>query len=129
MKAPLRNWLTIGSTAVLIGAILILVSGYSGIRRLENGAEWADHAFRVIQGFQKIQLDLKQVEVDYTRYLLTRDAQILGPLDREMGQVDQDSLKLRGTPQEEPLAAARLGQPQGLVGGRILAVGEGLRWA
>ncbi|HTC20638.1 MAG TPA: PAS domain S-box protein, partial [bacterium] len=123
-----RNWVKWGLGFSLAGTALLSFIGFFGIRELEKGAHWADHSYQVIQVLQKIQLDLKQSEADYAKFLLTRDDKYLKPLQRGMDEAGEESEGLIQAAQDDPLPSGSLVLLRDLVQRKTGLLQRGIQW-
>lgn len=77
MTLTIRRKIILGFSGSLLALFLISCLSYISITRLEDSTRWVRHSMTVIDGTQRIVLDLRKALVQYRAYLLLRDPEDL----------------------------------------------------
>ena len=116
MRIPFFRSAALGMGSALLGLALIGVLAFFSIQELQTGGLWMEHAYRVLRGLQRVELDLKEAETKAEGYLLTQKADLLKPSWRSLAECDRDLAAVRQEASEDALPPGSLDRLKELVG-------------
>ena len=129
MRIPLMRSVALGVGSALLGLALIGFLAFFSIRELQTGGLWMEHAYRVLRGLQRVQLDLKEAEAKAVGYLLTRKGDLLKPCWRSLAESDRDLASVREEASQDALPPGSMDRFRDLVKQKNQAIRHALELA
>lgn len=126
MNLTIRRKIVLGFGGALAALFLVSFLSYYSITQLQDATRWVQHSMGVIEGTQKIVLDLRKALVQYRAYLLTQDAQYLKPYQAGVWITLADLNDVKHLIGDNPEQGQNLSQVEVLVRKRLADINDGL---
>jgi PAS domain S-box-containing protein len=126
MSLTIRRKILLGFGGALTALLLISILSYDSITQLRDATRWVQHSMGVIEGTQKIVLDLRKALVQYRGYLLTKDSQYLKPYEAEVCITLADLNNVKTLIADNSGQSRNLAQVESLVQKRLSDIRAGL---
>ena len=119
MTLTIRRKIILGFGGSLLALFLISCLSYVSITRLEDSTRWVRHSMTVIDGTQRIVLDLRKALVQYRAYLLTKDPEDLKRFQAGAGIALEDLAEVKSLVSNDAGQIQNLGRVEVLVRQRL----------
>jgi PAS domain S-box-containing protein len=126
MTLTIRRKIILGFGGSLLALFLISCLSYISITRLEDSTRWVRHSMTIIEGTQRIVLDLRKALVEYRAYLLTRNPDSLKQYQLMSGIPLTDLNEVKGWVSDCPEQVENLTRVETLVRQRLADIQSGL---
>jgi PAS domain S-box-containing protein len=126
MSLTIRRKIILGFGGSLLALFLISCLSYVSITRLEDSTRWVRHSMNVIDGTQRIVLDLRKALVQYRAYLLIRDPEDLKRFRADSGIALADLTEVKSLVSDSAEQIENLGQVEVLIRRRLADIQAGI---